>query len=159
MDLRRFLELSDVPTAPTPADGAHLLVVIDHRLARIYKAELHGSMPQRIIPYDRTGFGRHLHHVQDESNGQRKPEVKSFYEAVARTLQGAEKILLFGSSTGASSAMAQLLAALRRDHPNLAERVAGSVVLGAQHLSEDQLLAQARQFYETSAGATSAHAS
>ena len=159
MDLRRFLELSAATTPPAASDGAHLLVVIDHRLARIYKAELHGSMPQRVMPYDRTGFGRHLHHVQDDSNGQRKPEVKSFYEAVARTLEGAEKILLFGSATGASSAMAQLLAALRRDHPALADRIVGSVVVDEQHLSEDQLLAQARRFYETTAGMTTAERS
>ena len=150
MDLRRFLEQSDAngQAPPAAAEGAHLLVVIDHRLARIYRAELHGSVPQRIVPYDRAGFGRHLHYVQDDSNGQRKPEIKSFYEAVAKTLQNAGKILLFGSGTGASSAMVQLHTALRRDHPALADRVVGSVAVDEQHLSEDQLLARARQFYE-----------
>jgi len=150
MSLRRFLEESeatDPRLAPAPP-GAHLLVVIDHRLARIYQAELHGSVPRRIIPYDRSGFGRHLHYVQDDSNGQRKPEIKSFYEAVAKTLQDAGKILLFGSGTGASSAMEQLHAALRRDHPALAQRVVGCVVVDEQHMSEDQLLAKAREFYE-----------
>src|SRR5205809_825120 len=144
MNLRRFLEQSDANTPPSPtAEGAaHLLVVIDHRLARIYRAELHGSVPQRVVPYDRAGFGRHLHYVQDDSNGQRKPEIKSFYEAVAKTLQGADKILLFGNGTGASSAMEQLLAALKHDHKAMADRVVGCVVVDEQHLSEDQLLAQ-----------------
>jgi hypothetical protein len=149
MNLRRFLEQPETARPPSPLAGGHLLVVIDHRLARIYQAELHGTVPQRIVPYDRSGFGRHLHHVENESNGQRKPEIKSFYEAVAKTLLDAEKILLFGTGTGASSAMDQLLAALRRDHPALADRVVGSVVVDEQHLSEDQLLAQARSFYET----------
>jgi hypothetical protein len=150
MNLRRFLEQSDAKAPPSPVavGDAHLLVVIDHRLARIYRAELHGSVPQRVVPYDRAGFGRHLHYVQDDSNGQRKPEIKTFYEAVAKTLQDAGKILLFGSGTGASSAMEQLQAALRRDHPALADRVVGSVVVDEQHLSENQLLAEARQFYE-----------
>jgi hypothetical protein len=150
MNLRRFLEQSQAAQPqPQPASaGAHLLVVIDHHLARIYQAELHGSTAQRIIPYDREGSGRHLHYVRDDSNGQRKPEIKSYYEAVATTLQGADKILLFGSGTGASSAMDQLLAVFRRDHPTLADRVVGCVVVDEQHLSEDQLLAQARMFYE-----------
>jgi len=148
MNLRRFLEQSQTAVPQPPAEGTHLLVVIDHRLARIYKAELHGSVPQRVLPYDRSGVGRHLHYVQDDSNGKRKPEVKSFYEAVAKTLEDAEKILLFGSGTGASSAMEQLLAALRRDHPALADRVVGSVVVDEQHLTEDQLLDEARRFYE-----------
>ena len=71
-----------------------------------------------------------------------KPDIKSFYEAVARTLQDAEQILLFGNGTGASSAMEQLLAALKRDHKPLVHRVLGCVVVDEPHLSEDQLLAQ-----------------
>src|SRR5437016_2854090 len=62
MNLRRFLEQSVAPT-PLPAAAAHgeeqathLLVVIDHRMARVYKSELHGSLPTRVIPYDRGGF-------------------------------------------------------------------------------------------------------
>ena len=58
MQLRHFLERSGTP-APTPAKtGTHLLVVIDHREARIFNTELHGSVPQRIAPYDPFGFGR-----------------------------------------------------------------------------------------------------
>jgi hypothetical protein len=131
--------------------GVHLLVVIDHREARIYRAELHRSVPQRVVPFDPHGFGRHLHNVEDHGNGQRKPERKSFYESVAKTLHDAQEVLVFGSGTGASSAMDQLLAALKHDHPDLAKRVVGSLVVDAQHLSEDQLLAKAREFY-TNAG-------
>jgi hypothetical protein len=125
----------------------HLLVVIDHRQARVYKTEVHGSVPQRITPYDPDGFGRHLHYVQDDSNGQRKPELKSFYEAIAKTLKGAEQVLLFGSGTGASSAMEELLAELKHHHGDVAKCIVGSVVLDETHLSEDQLLAKARDFY------------
>jgi hypothetical protein len=148
MDLRHFLQ-GACGSSPQPVAhvGAHLLVVIDHRMARIYKSELHGSMPERLIPYDRGGFDRHLHYVEENGSGQRKPEQKTFYEAVARTLQGAQEILLFGSGTGASSAMEHLLAALRRDHHDLADRVVGSIVVDEHHLTEDQLLAMARDFY------------
>ena len=114
MQIRSFLARSATPPPTTVAAGVHLLVVIDHRLARIYKTELHGATPERIVPYDASGFGRHLHYVQDDGNGQRKPEPKEFYAAVAKTMQRAERILLFGSGTGASSAMDQLLAELDR---------------------------------------------
>ena len=148
MQIRHFLERSSDPPAETPEDAGHLLVVIDHREARIYRAELHGTVPQRIAPFDPHGFGRNLHYVQDDSNGQRKPERKSFYEAIAATLRHATQILLFGSGTGAASAMEQLLADLRKNHPDVAQRVVGSIALDAQHLTEDQLLAQAREFFE-----------
>jgi hypothetical protein len=146
-EIRHFLERSDDVAPEAMAAGEHLLVVIDHRQARIYKTEVHGSAPRQITPYERGGLGRHLHNVGEDSNGQRRPELKSFYEAVAKTLEGAEQILIFGAGTGASSAMAELLAQLKRHHGEVAKRVVGSVVLDETHLTEHQLLAAARDFY------------
>jgi hypothetical protein len=147
MQVRHFLERSESPV-PAPAKvGTHLLVVIDHREARIYSTELHGTVPQRIEPYDPFGFGRDLRYNQDDSNGQRKPEQKSFYEAVAKTLQGAKQILMFGTGTGASSAMNQLMIDLKKHHHDIAERVVGSIAVDEHHLTEDQLLAKARELF------------
>ena len=41
MQIRQFLEKSD-----GPKEGVHLLVVPDHREARVFKTGLHGSDPQ-----------------------------------------------------------------------------------------------------------------
>ena len=125
------------PPTETDQRALHLLVVIDHREARIYRALLHGSVPDRIEPFDPHGFGRHLRYVEDDSNGQRKPERKSFYEAVAKSLHGAGQILLFGTGTGASSAMEQLVAELRKHHADLACRVVGSIAVDEHDLTED----------------------
>jgi hypothetical protein len=152
MDVRHFLERSDAPSPPGVAEGVHLLVVIDHREARVYRAELHGSVPQRVLPHDAGATGRHLHYVEDGGSGQRKPELKSYYNSIAGTLRDARQVLVFGSGTGASSAMDQLLTALKSDHPEVAKRVVGSLVVDAQHLTEDQLLAKARDFYASNAG-------
>jgi hypothetical protein len=151
MQIRNFLERSGgsvgAPEEPAVAAGTHLLVVIDHREARIYSTELQGSEPKRIMPYDPFGFGRDLRYNQDDSNGQRKPEQKSFYEAVAKTLRGAKQILMFGTGTGASSAMDYLLLDLKKNHPDLAEKVVGSFAVDEHHLTEGQLLAKARELF------------
>jgi hypothetical protein len=147
MQVRHFLERSGAPVPPAAAAGTHLLVVIDHREARIYSTESRGTVPHRVTPYDPFGFGRDLHYNQDDSNGQRKPEQKSFYEAVAKTLQGAKQILMFGTGTGASSAMEQLLLHLKKHHHDLASKVIGSFALDEHHLTEDQLLAKARTLF------------
>jgi hypothetical protein len=147
MEIRHFLERSSAVAPEAVAEGVHLLVVIDHRQARVYKTQVHGSLPQQVTPYDPGGFGRHLHYVQDDSTGQRKPERKSFYEAVAKVLEDAEKVLLFGSGTGASSAMEHLLAELKLHHGDVAKRIVGSIAIDETHLTEDQLLAKARDFY------------
>lgn len=148
-ELREFLERSERKVTRMNKGSVNLLVVIDHREARIYRTELRGSVPERIEPYDPNGDGRHLHYVENDSNGQRRPERRSFYEAIAKSLQDAEKILLFGSAIGASSAMEQLIAELKLHHKDLAARIVGSVRVDEHHLTEDQLLAKAREFYAT----------
>jgi hypothetical protein len=152
--IRHFLERSAFPEAVTIADSGHRLVVINHREARVYQTEMRGAVPERIVPYDPDGLHQHIHYVEDESNkGKRLPELKSFYEAVAHSLVAAEQILIFGSSTGTSSAMEQLLADLQKHHSNLAKRVIGTMKIDEKHLTDDQLLAKAREFYlEVNAG-------
>ena len=56
MQIRHFLERSAPPATPTtaPAD-AHILVVIDHREARIFQTELQNAIPARIVPLGPTG--------------------------------------------------------------------------------------------------------
>ena len=126
----------------------HLLVVIDHQEARVFRTEVNGAVPERIAPYDPHGYGKHLHSAHEWTDGKRQPERKSFYEAIAKTLQGAEQVLLFGSGTGRSSAMEMLIADLKDHHSDLAEKIVGSVVIDAHHTSENQLLAKAREFYD-----------
>jgi hypothetical protein len=128
--------------------GPHLLVVIDHREARVYRAEVRGTVPERITPYDLNGHGRHSHSAHEWTDGKRPPERKSFYDAVAATLRGAGQVLVFGSGTGRSSAMDQLLADLKDHHPDVADAVVGSVVVDARHTTENELLARARSFYD-----------
>ena len=134
-------------TANEREAGPHLLVVIDHQEAKVYRTEVHGAVPERIAPYDPHGYGRHLHSAHEWTDGKRQPERKSYYEAVAKTLRGAEQVLLFGSGTGRSSAMDQLLADLKEHHADVATKVVGSIVVDAHHTTENELLAQAREFY------------
>src|ERR1700733_12683952 len=107
----------------------HLLVVIDHQEAKVYRTEVHGAVPERIVPHDPYSYGKHLHSAHEWTDGKRQPERKSFYEAIAKTLRGAEQILLFGSGTGRSSAMDQLLADLKDHHADVAAKIIGSVVV------------------------------
>src|ERR1019366_5525800 len=129
-----------------PHTAPHLLVVIDHQEARVYRIEVHGAVPERIASYDPHGYGKHLHSAHEWTDGKRQPERKSFYEAIAKTLRGAEQVLLFGSSTGRSSAMDMFLADLKAPPPDVAEKIIGSVVVDAHHTTEGQLLAKARDF-------------
>jgi hypothetical protein len=127
--------------------ASHLLVVLDHHEAKVFSNEVHGSVPARLAPYDPHGFGKHLHSAHEWTDGKRQPERKQFYEAIAKTLRGAEQVLLFGSGTGRSSAMDQLVADLKEHHKDVAEKIIGAVVIDISHTTDAQLLAKAREFY------------
>lgn len=146
-DLRSFLQSSGDRWAPPVVCGVHLLVVVDHREARVYRTEMHGSVPERIVPHSPDHLARYLHYVRDDSNGQRRPELKSYYDEIAGALRGAESVVLFGSGTGASSAMDHLRSELKLHHKDVAGRVVGAVAVDEHHLTEDQLLAKAREFF------------
>ena len=124
-----------------------LLVVLDHHCARVYRTELYGAAADVVTPYDPNGRGRHVHYVDDESSGQREREPTSFYNAVAKSLEGAGPILLFGRGTGAVSAVEHLMSELNLHHAQLASRVVGCHVVDEPHLTEGQLLAKARQYF------------
>jgi hypothetical protein len=135
-------------TAEAPTDAAPtLLVVLDHHEAKVYRTETRASVPERIVPYDPHGHGRHLHSAHEWTDGKRVPERKSYYEAIAKTRAGAGRVVLFGSGTGRSSAMDQLMADLTEHHPDVAAKVVAAVVVDAHHTTEPQLLAQARAIF------------
>jgi hypothetical protein len=149
MALRHFLERSEALPAPADETEAHWLLLIDHQAARIFRSEMDGSLPQRILPHDPDGYFRHAPNSKDFSRGREKPDPNSFFEPVAKALPAGGRILVFGSGTGMSSEMDQFIAWVRQHHPELAARIIGTQVVDEHHLTDSQLLAKAREFYAT----------
>jgi len=147
MILRRFLQRSD-KTAPAGTDAEpHWLVVINHHEARVFRSELPGSIPERLLPHEPDDFFRHAANSQDFARGQEKPDPNSFFEPVAGALRGAGQILLFGAGTGTGSEMEQFVVWLKHHHAEIAARIIGAQVIDEHHLTEAQLLAKARAYY------------
>jgi hypothetical protein len=152
MAVRHFLEKTEATPIDEKMKVTQWLVVIDHREARIYRSAEPGSVPQQIRPAHKPEeFFRHAPDSKDFSRGQEKPNPNDFFEPVAGVLNGAGKILIFGSGTGTSSEMEQFVAWLNETRPDLAKRIVGTQVIDEHHITEAQLLAKARAFY-TSAG-------
>jgi hypothetical protein len=149
MTLRHFIEKSEGSPAGTEGGGAHCLLVIDHRQARIFRSETRDAVPQQILPHKPEDFFRHAHNSKDFSRGQEKPDPNSFFEPVARALEPDGKILIFGTGTGMSSEMDQFTDWLKIHHPDVAARVIGSLVVDENHMTDGQLLAKAQDFYAT----------
>jgi hypothetical protein len=147
MSLRHFIERSETIPPEANEKETHWLVVIDHHEARIFRSEMHGAVPQLILPHKSEDYFRHAENSKDSSRGQEKPDPNSFFEPIAKALMAGSHILIFGAGTGMSSEMDQFNAWLTIHQPDLARRIIGRVVVDEHHLTEDQLLAKAREFY------------
>jgi hypothetical protein len=146
MTIRHFLQRAAARSAGAVACGADLMVVIDDEKARVFELRLRERVPCSLAPYDPHRFAGHLRYAGGGKPGE--PECKTFYEAVAKTLRGAERIVLaFGNAVGARGAVNTLLAELRLRHRDLAERVFGTFSVDEQNPSEARLLDTARDFY------------
>jgi hypothetical protein len=147
MALRHFLERSETASPQSDERETHWLLVIDHHEARIFRSEMDGATPQRILPYEPENYFRHAHNSKTTSRGQEKPDPNTFFEPVAKVLQAVGPILVFGTGTSTSSEMEQFITWLKHHHPESAKRIIGSVVVIEHHLTDGQLLAKAKDFY------------
>jgi hypothetical protein len=56
-------------------------------------------------------------------------------------------VLIIGNSIGTSSAMVQLIRTLTKQREAIAERIVGALTADLEALTDQQLLARAREFY------------
>jgi hypothetical protein len=107
----------------------------------------HHDVSELIRPHQTDAAISHTHSFDGFSRGLEKPAPHSFFGPVANALKDAGRILIFGSGCGFSNEMDQFVAWLKIHHPELARRVAGSLIIDEHHLTNAQLLAKARDFY------------
>ncbi len=139
--LQDAIERDEKPTGP------HLLVVMDHQQAAIYRTEVKNSVPEVVTPYNPAGHKGHVHSAHDFLSHTEEPDTEAYFKQVATSVIDAEKILLFGSSKGSSGTMDRFVDWLRTEHPYIAERVIGAITVDQGHLTEGQLLAKTRELY------------
>lgn len=132
---------------PPPMVHPHLLVVLEHHKAQVYRTELRGSEPRHIYPYDPYNYGHPTGDTQDDAGDQRTPEHGSFRVKLARRLQGADTIVIFGHGPDANRVMRDFIDELNQDYPDLAKRVIGAKVVDRRCLTPTELIAKVRQVY------------
>ena len=147
--IQHFLQRAGSCERDAIPGGAILMVVIDDRAARVYEIVFHGTDPQTLKSHDPHGFAGHLRYAVDgDLDGRLEPECKTFYEALAKTMEGADGILLvFGNSLGARGAINEVFAELRLHHVDLARRVLGTIALDSPNPTQTSLLKAACGFY------------
>ena len=120
-----------------PAEAGHVLVVIDHREASIYRSAHPGSVPQQVRPH----LPAYVPRAAEPS------DPIGFFEPVAGILNGARKILIFSLGAAAGGDLDRFTAWLTHHRPELAARVIGAQALAEDDPAEGRMLAKAREIY------------
>ena len=128
-------------------EGLHMLLVIDHKEAKVYQTEMKGSVPETIKPHNALGHESHVHSKHDYSDHIEKPNHKEYFEAVTSRLKDAEKILIFGDGEGSSNTMDLYVTWLTEHNKPLSQRILAAVKVDQSHMTDGQLLARAREIY------------
>ena len=140
--------ISNLTLPDTEQEEAHWLLVIDHHEARIFRTKMHGAVPQQILQHEEDDYFRHPHGAP--ARGKERPDPKHFFELVAKSLEAAKQLLIFGTGQGMSSEMEQFIGWAKSHQKSLAKRIIGSLRVDQHQMTRDQLLAKAREFYKHS---------
>jgi len=146
--LRHFLKRSENPPNPSNGRDAHLLLVIGHHEARLFRSEINGGRTEQLLPEEsHASFPTSPSSRRKASADTKSIDQDSFFEPIARALQTTGTILIFGESSATQSEMDNFIAWLKREHPQQAERIIGSVVIEKDQATTDTLLTESREFY------------
>ncbi len=156
MRVRHFLQEAGVtPThpeadAPSPrGDQAHRLVLhLDHRRTDVFRLEGEEVEHAVLQPHGIWGTDQSLTHRHDRDQAGQRAAIDSDYLArITEAMTAADAVLLLGHGTGESDMRQVLLHYLETHRRDLVERIVGVETLDDSGLSDEQLLAVAREHF------------
>jgi hypothetical protein len=147
---RHFLVSSTDTTDERSRGGRVLLLVLDRRAAIVYELEPFTEHQATIKVYDPRGRLRHLRHLAGHDQGRRTPEEVTYYQAIARAIEGANTVVIFGHGDGTANAAKTLEDRIRSHLLNANPKLFVEVRLDAGSYTEAQLLAAAYELVNTS---------
>lgn len=133
--------------------GPFTVVVVTQDEARMWVSDLgHEAKPE--IVKDRNPFNRHnhirmaqFHHGHDVDKF-----TDEYFESISEALKSAGEVLLITHGQGKGSAVPALTDYFERKHPLLAKKVADVLDVDITRLTEPQLLALAREWWDKKYG-------
>ena len=133
----------------TDIRGKFIVVVINKDDARVWLSDAtRGTAPEVITRPANDDAHRHVRESQTGHGHGSNHGEKEFLDAVARAIEPAADVLLMGHGKGKSNAMVRLVQHLERHHHNVAKKVVGAIDADLSAMTEPQILATARNWFE-----------
>ena len=129
--------------------GKLVVAAVTHTETRIWATDAHrGDKPEVVA----RPAAEHVHHHVRQEQSTRDHETNRFehpyLEGVAAALAPAGQILLVGHGKGKSNSMLKLIQHLERAHSKTAEKVVAALDVNVPALTEPQILAAARDWFD-----------
>ena len=100
-------------------------------------SEMHGNtVPQKLMPHTTDRYFRHAQNSFNSTRGKEIPDPNSFFEPVAKALQGADLAGHLWDRTGTAAKWTHSSVWLEPQSPELAGKIIGSMVVDEKHLTE-----------------------
>ncbi|HEX7404599.1 MAG TPA: hypothetical protein VF307_01590 [Candidatus Nanopelagicaceae bacterium] len=108
-----------------------------------------GKKPETISAPDDNLHHHHVRMAQHHGGHHADPNRAEYLEEIAQALSSAGQILLIGHGKSKASSMLALVQYLERKHPDLALKVVGALDSNLDALTEPEILALAREWFES----------
>jgi hypothetical protein len=154
--LRHFLQEAGVSPEHPQADrdsprgdqSRRLVLHLNHHQTDVFLLEGEQVEHAVLVPHGLWGSGQRLSHRHDRDiAGQRAPRDHDYLTRIAAAMTDADTVLLIGHGTGESDMRQILLDHLETHRRDLVDRIVGVVTVDDANLSDEGLLAIARDHF------------
>lgn len=129
--------------------GEFVAVAVTREEAKVWMStDVPGAVPERFVAP--TDWRRHRHPTKSRDRRERESEhdTRVFFESVTQAVAPSTHILLVGHGRGKANEMLRLTQYWERKHPDVAHKVIGAIDSNLEALSDNQILALVREWYE-----------
>mgnify|MGYP002641064808 CR=1 FL=1 len=126
-----------------------ILVTITQDEARVWATGLEKkSKPETILASADKSRHHHMRMAQSHHGHASDPEEKNFFESIAVACHDAGELLVIGHGEGKANTMHKFVKFLKDKHHDLAGKVVGEINSNLVHMTEAQILAEARTWFD-----------
>lgn len=129
--------------------GKLIVAAITHDETRIWATDAHrGDKPEIVARPSLEHVHHHVRQAQVNHGHESNRLEIPYLEGIATAVAPAGQILLVGHGKGKSNSMLKVIQFLERHHPKTAEKVVAALDINVPALTEPQILAAAREWFE-----------
>ena len=104
---------------------------------------------EKIKALDDKGRHHHVKQAQHNKGHGVDPDEKVFFESITKAIRPASEVLVMGHGNGKSNSAHNFVNFLKDKHKDVASKIVAELDLDIDRLSENEVLAQARKWFES----------